>query len=293
MASQTMAGAIASTLAEALANDASVVVLGESVRSGRTTEGLRERFGAERVIEVPVADHGALGLAMGMALAGKRPIVELSGTSRLLAVAEVLAEAAALASSEFGCPILVRVPMGHEAGPRVDRAVADALAGIEGLTVAVPSSPAQAAGLIRAACRARGPVVLLEPRSLYAQRGSAGEGHWPLGAAKVLREGSHVTLAAWGAGVEAALAAAETLAAEGIEADVIDVVSLSPADAALIGGRVRATGRLVVVSGGDAVGDRLVRVALVEAFEFLEAPPSVAGADVASVAQAARGAVHF
>lgn len=295
----TLAAAIAATLAEALEHDASTLVLGETVgRSGGiagTTRGLLDRFGPERVIDLPVADRGTIGLAVGLALGGRRPIVELSSTGRLLAVLEALAEAASVArAGEFAVPVVVRVPVGTEAGDQVDRAVADVLAGIAGLAVVSPSTPELAAALIRSACRARGPVVVLEPRALYGDRGPVGEGHWPLGAARLVREGDHVTLAAWGAGVHAAIDAAEALAAEGITADVVDLVSLAPLDRGLLGDRVRHTGRLVAVDPGDeGFARRLLRLATDEAFDFLEAPPATAAAGADDIARTARAAVHY
>lgn len=292
----TMAQAIASTLAEALEHDASVIVLGEQVgRSGGiagTCRGLLDRFGPERVLDLPVADHGNVGFAVGLALGGKRPVVELTGTGRLAAALEILAEAASVAEGEFAAPVVVRVPFGGEAGARIDRPVGELLAAVPGLHVVCPANPGQAAGLLRAALHQRAPVVILEPRALYGARGGVGEGRAPLGHARVLREGEHVTLAAYGAGVAAAIEAAEALVADGVTADVIDLVSLSPVDAATLGARARATGRLVVAHGGDeGLGARILRVALTEAFEYLEAPPAVA-AD-GGLRDAALASVHF
>lgn len=278
----TMAAAISSTLAEILHRDPNAVIVGCSVRSGGvagTSAGLLDRFGAERVIEVPIGERAAMGFALGLALAGKRPFVELDATHALLGALEALAEAAAIAGDgEFTAPIVVRVPYGGEAGPRVDRAVADLLASIPGIAIAVPSSAAIAAGLLRAASTAIGPVVLLEPRALYGERGDDHGAVWPIGTARLAAEGGDVTLATWGLGVAAALEIAETLAAEGVRVDVIDLVSLAPIDRGLLADRLRVTGRLVVVDPGDGMGDRVVRAGL-DAFEWLEAPPITVAID--------------
>jgi pyruvate dehydrogenase E1 component beta subunit len=291
-----MAAAIAATLADALARDPSVIVLGEAVgRSGGvsgTTRGLLERFGSDRVMDLPIADRGTLGIAVGLALGGKRPVVELSSTGRLLAMIEALAEAAAVSKGpEFACPIVVRVPCGEEAGSRIDAPTADLLSSVDGLTVAVPSGPAQAAALLANALTGRGPVVLLEPRALYGERGPSDASPVALGA-RLLRQGAHVTLATYGSAVQATLDAATALAAEGIDADVIDLVTLSPLDTEVLGAAVRRTGRLVVVHPGEpGFAERVLRVALALAFEYLESPPVAVRTD--AVLGAARDAVAF
>lgn len=290
----TLAAAIATTLADLLERDSNAVIVGSGVRSGGlagAAAGLRDRFGPERVIEVPIAERAAVGFALGLALAGKRPIVELDATHALLGALEALAEAAAIAGDgEFNAPIVIRVACGGEAGPRVDRAIALLLAAIPGIAITVPSSPELAAGLLRSAMTATGPVVLLEPRALYGERGGASTAAWPLGKGRLLVEGGDVTLASWGLGVASALEAAQALAGEGLHADVIDLVSLAPLDRELLAARTRATGRLVVLDPGDGVGDGIVHIAL-DAFEWLEAPPVSVAPDAA--ASAAREAAAF
>ncbi len=293
--SLSTADAIRDVLSAAMAADPGVALLGEAVgRAGGvagTCAGLRDAFGDERVRDLPVADRGTVGLALGLALSGRRPVVELADTSRLPAVLEVLADAVAIAAKrEFPCPLVVRVPYGTEAAG-LDRPVGPWL--VPGLRVICSSDPASAAGLLRWALGQDAPVVILEPRALYPQRGTVGDDVLAPGA-RVLGSGRHVTLAGWGTGVATALTAAEALAAEGIDADVLDLVSLSPLDAATVGARVRETGRLVVVHPDDPGLARAVRqAALDEAFLYLEAPLADAPAASASVARAARDAVTY
>lgn len=294
--SATMRRTMVDALAAALETDPNVVVLGEMVGAlggvSGGTEGLRERFGAERVRDLPVAERGMVGLALGLALAGRRVVVELTSASRALAVTELLAEAAAIAATgEFPVHLVVRLPVGDEAGPRLDRPVTALLASVAGLSVISPSSAVQAGTLLTAALAAGRPVVILEPRALLEHRGGeAGVGL----AARTVRDGRHLTLASWGAGVDVAVEAAEVLAAEGVEAAVIDLVSLAPLDAATLGASVRATGRLVVLEPpGSDLAAQVLCVGLGEAFLYLESPPVAARASTEAALAAARDAVHF
>jgi pyruvate/2-oxoglutarate/acetoin dehydrogenase E1 component len=204
---------------------------------------------------------------------------------------EVLAEIGAAAMRGDAVPLVVRVPYGTEAAG-LDRPVGPGLAVLEGIHVACGSSGARVAALLRWALERAAPAVLLEPRSLPARDG--GDVPEDPTRARLVREGRDVTLAAWGGNVAVAAAAAESLAREGIEADVIDLVSLSPIDRETLGERVRATGRLVVVHPDDAVlAARIHDVALDEAFLYLEAPLAESGASASRVVGAARDAVRY
>jgi pyruvate/2-oxoglutarate/acetoin dehydrogenase E1 component len=294
MPAPTTAEAIRDALRAALTDDPSVVLLGEGVGrsggAGGSSAGLQNEHPA-RVLDLPIADRANVGFALGLAIAGKRVVVELAGTGRLAALLEVLGEAGAVSAGEFASTLVIRVPYGSGV-PGLDAPVGRWLTALPGVRVVCPSSPAMAAGLLRQALGRSGPTVILEPRDLYGERGSTMqlEPH-------LRRQGQHVTLAAWGQGVEPALAAAEALAGEGIEADVLDLVSLAPLDRTLLGARVRATGRLVVVHPDDHALARQVReVALDEAFLYLEAPLADApasGDPTDAIARAARGAVHY
>ncbi len=297
MARSTMAASIRDALGSAMAADPQLVLFGEAVGrlggAGGSTDGLAARH-PDRVVDTPTADRGTLGVALGAAVGGRRTVVELAGPGRLLACAEVLAEAAEIATTtEFEVPLLVRVPYGEEAGPRLDRAAGAALANLPGLTVCCASGAASAGALTAAALRATGPVVLLEPRALYRTREDADGVELRLDRARVLRTGAHVTLVAWGRGVAGALAAASSLDADGISADVIDLVSLSPVDVQTVGERVRATGRVVVAGDDGAFASAALNIALHEAFLYLESPPARAGIGAEAIARAARDAVHY
>ncbi len=296
---QTMAAAIRGALDEALTAGSGVVILGESVgRAGGvagTTAGLLAAHGPDAVRDLPVADRAMLGFALGLAIGGKRPVVELTSSGRLLACAEVLAQAASIASAgEFGANLLVRVPYGGEAGDRIDRAVIDMLASIDGLRVVCPSDAAQAAGLLRSALASAGPVVMLESRARYRQRADVGVDSVPLDRARELRAGSHLTLAGWGGSVATCAGAADVLQREGISAQVVDLVSLVPIDRQRLGAWVRDTGRLVVVHPSDGeLAERVLRVGLDEAFLYLESPLAVAGDSTDAAAAAGRAAVTY
>lgn len=294
MPTTTAAQAIRSVLHDALTNDPLVILLGEGVGrsggAGGSSAGLQKAHG-DRVIDVPVADRAAMGLAFGMALAGRRVVVELAGSGRLPAVLEVLAEAGTTSATEFPVCLVVRVPYGIEA-PGLDAPVGRWLVDLPGVEVVCPSTPAMAAALLRSALGASHPTVILEPRALYAARGEVGAE--PAPAVRIVREGRHVVLASWGPGIGPALLAADTLAADGIDAEVIDLVRLAPLDRATLGARVRATGRLVVVHPNDPALARKVReAALEEAFLHLEAPLGESVADGEPIARAARGAVSY
>lgn len=296
MSTQTLAQAVRATLHAAMSASDEVVLLGETVGRmggiGGSTAGLLAAFGPERVRDLPIADRGTIGLALGLALGGKRPVVELSGSNRLFAVLDTLAEAAAIARrGEFAAPLVVRVPYGTEAGT-LDRPLGHLA--IDGLTVVCAADGSATPGLLRAALAARGPVVLLEPRAAYEDRVADPDGAATPFRARTVRSGSHVTLAAWGNGVRAALDAASALAAEGIDAEVIDLVALQPLDHEALAASVTRTGRLVVVHPGDpALADAARMVGLDGAFLHLESPLARASEAPEAVARAAREAVQF
>ena len=295
--SVTFANAIRAVQAEILTANADSRLVGEMVGShggvAGTCAGLLEEFGADRVLELPVADRGTLALAVGMALGGRTIIVELSSTGRLPAVFEVLADAGAIARrGDFRLNLVVRVPYGQNAAG-LDHPVGQNIHRIPGLDVLCPADAGQAAGLLRHALRSGRPTVFLEPRALYTSRGILpAEAVAP--APRTLRSGSHITLAAWGTGVGAALAAAEILLASGIDAEVIDLVALTgSADDPLTASVVR-TGRLVVVHPEDAVlADAIRQIGLDGAFLHLESPLASARDNADTVVSAARSSVQY
>ncbi len=297
MASRTLIEAIGDALSVAMAADERVLVMGEDVgRNGgvfRATDGLIDRFGEERVVDTPLAEAGIIGTAIGLAVYGMRPIAEIQflGFS-YQAFAQLVAQAARMrlrSGGRFTCPLVVRAPFG--VGVRAPELHSDALeahfAHTPGLKVAAPATPYDAKGLLLAAIDDPDPVIFLEPlRGYRAGRAEVPDGHYtvPLGEATVARQGRDVTLIAWSAMVATCLAAAETLTAEGIEAEVIDLRTLSPFDADTIIASVERTGRAVVVHEAPrtaGLGAEIVATINDRALLSLEAPVArVAGYDV-------------
>ena len=255
-----MVEAVRLALARAMAEDESVVVLGEDVGVDggvfRATDGLLARFGEGRVLDTPLSESLFAGLAVGLGAQGFRPVVEYQFMGFIYpAIDQLLSHAGRLRTRTRGrlsSPIVVRAPYGGgiHAPEHHSESFEALFTHIPGLKVVIPASPARAYGLLLAAVRDPDPVVFLEPKRLYRapkedldDDGAAA----PLGSCFHLREGKDVTLVTWGAMVVETLAAAETLASEGITAEVIDVATLKPLDMATILGSVEKTGRCVVV----------------------------------------------
>ena len=254
-------------LARAMAEDANVLVLGEDVAAEggvfRATDGLLKRFGPDRVLDTPLAENAIAGLSVGLAAQGFRPIAEIQFTGFIYpAIDQLVNHASRLRTRTRGrltCPMVVRSPAGggiraiehHSESPEA------MFAHIPGLRVVIPSSPARAYGLLLAAIRDPDPVVFLEPTRLYrAAREEVDDDGvaLPLDRCFVLREGSDITFVTWGAMIKETLAAAETLAAEGIGVEVVDVATLKPLDTDSVLESVAKTGRCVVVHEAPLTG---------------------------------------
>lgn len=255
----TYVQAIAKALAWEMDADERVVVLGEDVaRSGgvfRATDGLMERFGGDRVIDTPLAETVIGGLGVGLAADGMRPVVEIQFAGFMYsAFDQLINHASRLRNRTRGrlsCPMVLRTPVGGGIKPPEHHSDSPEgmLAQIPGLTTVVPSSPSKVYGLLLAAIRDPDPVVVLEPARLYrsAKAPVVDDGvAIPLGMSFVERQGSDVTIVAWGNMVSESLAAADDLAADGIEATVIDVATISPLDMQPILESVERTGRCVI-----------------------------------------------
>ena len=260
MAELTLVQAVNLALARAMAEDASVVVLGEDVGVDggvfRATDGLLSRFGAERVLDTPLAEAAIAGLAAGLAVQGFRPVAEIQFTGFIYPAIDQLANHAARfrtrTRGRLTCPMVLRSPCGggiravehHSESPEA------MFAHIPGLRVVIPSSPRRAYGLLLAAIRDPDPVIFLEPTRLYRafkeEVSDDGEAA-PLDRCFLLREGRDVTLVAWGGMVREALIAAEQLAQAGVGAEVLDVATLKPLDDETILASVAKTGRCVIV----------------------------------------------
>ena len=254
-------------LARAMAEDPNVLVLGEDVAAEggvfRATEGLLARFGADRVLDTPLAENAIAGLSVGLAAQGFRPVAEIQFTGFIYpAIDQLVNHASRLRNRTRGrltCPMVVRSPAGggiraiehHSESPEA------MFAHIPGLRVVVPSSPARAYGLLLAAIRDPDPVVFLEPTRLYrAAREEVDDdgAAQPLDRCFVLREGNDITFVTWGAMTKETLAAADTLAGEGISAEVIDVATLKPLDSDSVLASVAKTGRCVIIHEAPLTG---------------------------------------
>lgn len=283
MSVQSTVSALRAVLVDALEHDSSVVVVQQS------TDGPLGAFPEDRVVCVPVADGAAVALAVGLAAGGRRPVLELADTGRLASVVEALADAVRLQGGEVSCPVVVRVPWGAEA-TGIDTPIGAWLDALEGVDVVCPSTPGQAAALLRRALTTSRPTLILEPRRLYRRTGPADDAV----GCRVVREGHHVTLVAVGSDVDVAVEAADALHEAGVSAEVVDLVMLQPLDASTLGASVRRTGRLLVVHSDDPALARRVREAALEAaFLYLEAPLASASGEALALADAARRLVEY
>lgn len=289
MAEMNMVQAINDALSLEMRRDDSVVVLGEDVgKVGgvfRVTAGLHEEFGEDRVIDTPLAEGGIIGAAIGMALYGMRPVPEIQFADFIFpAFDQIVSEAAKMrwrSGGEYECPMVIRTPVGggirgglyHSQSPEA------LFIHTPGLKVVCPSNPVDAKGLLLTSIRDNDPVLFLEPKRVYrAVKMDVPEGDYetPLGVAKVVREGSSVTVVSWGAMVYEALAAAEQVAGEGVDAEVIDLRTLWPLDIDTVVESVKKTGRLVVVHEAPKAcgfGAEVVQQVTERAFLSFEAPP--------------------
>lgn len=256
----TLIEAITQALAYEMRHDASVVVLGEDVGVNggvfRATAGLQQRFGDERVLDTPLDETTIAGLTVGMASQGMRPVAEAQFDGFMYPMVDFLVCHAARmryrTRGRLTCPMVLRVPWGGgiRAPEHHSEANESIFTNVPGLRVVMPSSPQRAYGLLLAAIRDPDPVIYMEPKRIYRQYKEQvpddGEA-LPLDVCYVLRDGGDVTLVTWGAQVKETLEAAEKLAAEGIQAEVIDVATLTPLDFATIAESVAKTGRCVIV----------------------------------------------
>ena len=286
MPHQTFLDAIRSGLAEEMRRDSSVYVFGEDVALGGpfgVTKGLAEEFGVNRMVNTPISEGTVMGLAIGAATAGLRPVVEIMFIDFItLAMDQLVNHAAKLhymSGGQLRIPLTVRVQCGISGamGAHHSQSLEAWLAHVPGLKIAMPANAADAKGLLKAAIRDDNPVVFIEHRGLYWSKAEVpvGDRIVPIGQAAVVRPGDRVSIVALANMVGPALAAAEELASEGIAAEVIDPRSISPLDIETIVTSVKKTGRLIVVheaveQGG--VGAEIVARVQQAAFFYLDTP---------------------
>jgi len=271
---------IEKVLSDAMDASDSIHLVGESLPLSPVCGALLTRY-PERCHLLPAADSSLVGVAIGLALAGKTPIVELAGPEALWGALQQLGQESAALTGEFAATMIVRVPMGPEA---MDPS--PLLNGMTHLQVASPANAADAGALVKTALASQGITVLLEPLAvLGASGGTAGIGH----TAHVVEEGEHVSLIAWGQGVDAAKSAAKTLSNESISAEVIDLRSLQPLDTDTVARSVNKTGRVIVVGGSSSMLTETIQ----SAFLRLESPPVQVGQSANAIASKARAAVQY
>lgn len=300
MAIRTLIESIRETLAQEMRRDPATIVLGEDVgRKGGVflaTDGLFHEFGEGRVIDTPLTESMIVGVSIGAAANGLRPIAEIQFADFIFpAFNQILSEAARMryrSNNAFGCPITIRAPYGGGVHGALyhSQSVEAFFTHIPGLKVVVPSTPYDARGLLRTAIRDDDPVLFFEHKKLYRSvRGEVPDGEYtiPLGSASVARAGTQLTVVTYGLMTHYALEAADAVAREGISAEVIDLRSLRPLDRDTLLGSVRRTGKCLVVYEDNRFGGYGAEVAAIvaeEAFDYLDGPVTrLAGPDVPGV----------
>jgi pyruvate dehydrogenase E1 component beta subunit len=293
----TVREALRDGMAEEMRRDERVFVIGEEVAqyqgAYKVTQGLLDEFGPRRVVDTPITEYGFAGLGSGAAMGGLRPIVEfMTFNFAMQAIDHIINSAAKtnyMSGGQMRCPIVFRGPNG--AASRVaaqhSQNFGPWYASVPGLVVIAPYDAADAKGLLKAAIRSEDPVVFLENELLYGQSFDVPQvNDWvlPIGKARVMREGTHVSIVSYSIGVGVALEAAETLAGEGIEAEVIDLRTLRPLDRQAVLTSLAKTNRMVVVEEGwptCSISSEIMAICMEEGFDDLDAPVTrVTDADV-------------
>jgi pyruvate dehydrogenase E1 component beta subunit len=297
MVTMTIRDALRDAMAEEMRRDPDVFLMGEEVAeyqgAYKVSQGLLQEFGAKRVIDTPITEHGFAGIGVGAAMSGLKPIVEfMTFNFAMQAIDQIINSAAKtlyMSGGQMGCSIVFRGPNG--AASRVAAQHSQDYSAwysqVPGLKVVAPFSAADYKGLLKAAIRDPNPVIFLENEMLYGHTGEVpklDDYVVPIGKARIVRSGGHVTLISWSNGMSYALKAADELAKEGIEAEVIDLRTLRPMDTDTIVASVKKTGRAVTVEEGwqqSGVGAEIVARIMEHAFDYLDAPVvRVSGKDV-------------
>ncbi len=295
--SQTVREALRDAMAEEMRRADNVFVMGEEVAeyqgAYKITQGLLDEFGARRVIDTPITEHGFAGIGVGAAFGGLRPIVEfMTFNFAMQAIDQIINSAAKtlyMSGGQMGCPIVFRGPNGAAArvAAQHSQCYAAWYGHIPGLKVVMPYTAADAKGLLKSAIRDPNPVIFLENEILYGRSFEVPELDdftVPIGKARIARKGDDLTIVTFGIGMTYALEAAEKLAEDGIEAEVIDLRTIRPMDTDAILASVRKTNRLITVEEGfpqSSVGNYITSVVMEQAFDWLDAPViNLCGKDV-------------
>lgn len=288
--------ALREAMAEEMEHDERVFLMGEEVGhyngAYKVSEGLLDRFGERRVVDTPIAETGFAGVGIGAAMVGLRPIVEFMTWNFSLCAYDQLVNNAAklryMSGGQIMLPIVFRGPGGaaHQLAAQHSQAVESLYAYVPGLKVVAPSTPADAKALLKTAIRDDNPVIFIEGEVLYGRKGPISEGDRPipLGHAEIKRSGTDVTVVAWSKMLHVALAAADELAKDGVELEVLDPRTLRPLDDRLIFESVKKTNRCIIVEEGwpfAGLGAEIAYRIMKEGFDFLDAPVvRVTGEDV-------------
>ena len=294
---QTIREALRDAMAEEMRRDPDVFIMGEEVAeyqgAYKVTQGLLQEFGARRVIDTPITEHGFAGVGVGAAMTGLKPIVEfMTFNFAMQAIDQIINSAAKtlyMSGGQMGCSIVFRGPNGAAARVAAQHSqdYAAWYSQVPGLKVVAPFSAADYKGLLKAAIRDPNPVIFLENEVLYGHTGEVpklDDYVVPIGKARVVRKGKDVTIVSWSMGMSYALKAADELAKEGIEAEVVDLRTIRPMDTETIVASVKKTGRAVTVEEGwqqSGVGAEVAARIMENAFDYLDAPVArISGKDV-------------
>ncbi len=279
--------ALREAMNEEMRKDERIFLMGEEVAeyngAYKVSQGMLAEFGAKRVIDTPIAELGFAGIAVGAAMNGLRPIVEfMTFNFSLVAIDQVINSAAKMMSmsgGQFTVPIVFRGPTGSAGmlSSQHSQAFESWYANCPGLKVVVPSNPADAKGLLKSAIRDNDPVIFMESEQMYGDKGEVPENEYiiPIGVADIKREGKDVTIVSFGKIMKVALAAAEELAKEGIQAEVIDLRTVRPIDYATVIQSVKKTNRLVIVEEAwplASISSEITFKVQKDAFDYLDAP---------------------
>ncbi|MBT8186125.1 MAG: pyruvate dehydrogenase complex E1 component subunit beta [Croceitalea sp.] len=279
--------AICEAMSEEMRNDDSIYLMGEEVAeyngAYKASKGMLDEFGPERVIDTPISELGFAGIGVGSAMLGNRPIIEfMTFNFALVGIDQIINNAAKIrqmSGGQFPCPIVFRGPTASagQLAATHSQAFESWFANCPGLKVVVPSNPADAKGLLKASIRDNDPVIFMESEQMYGDKGEVPEGDFtiPLGVAEIKREGSDVTIVSFGKIIKEAYKAADDLAKEGINCEIIDLRTVRPMDYEAIIKSVKKTNRLVILEEAWPFGNvatEIIYHVQDKAFDYLDAP---------------------